>query len=704
MDPILRSTVWLQRAAVRSMGFFGAALMAAYLVWWASGTPPQWLTWTMSALFLLFLWRGLKGLSTEVEPEARAFRNLGIFSALIVGAYALILRAPGGMTGPYYPFVFIVLMVAAAYGRPAVGFGVALFAAFLELAIRIVAWEENDIFALGARLSFLLAFAGLNFLLFRAEIARVRRISQKKITGELERIEDAARAFRLSGGTEGSEEQATSSAVGEVQRGAQFALRMLANSLDLRTAAILAFDGKNSLKVFDAISSCSLKSARISAQNGVIAIALDRREPLCVYGQRAATHLPLYQDAQVVGSLCVVPVYEEDAPRAVLVVDREEEVAFDEKTIESLKSAAQFLVQGIQNERVFTALERASREQGKLYRAASALGAASTEADVIEIGVESAREVAAFDFAAVTLFQRKGGLHEICAVSGVGADALIGKSFRQNAGLVSMAVANRQALPWRGDYEPAKQLVFARGYEPPAMPSLLVLPLIAQERVLGTLVLGSQQRRAFRESVRPALEILASHMAISLSNARMLKTLEEQATTDGMTGLLNKRTLIEDAQRRIKSAERFKKPLSLLVTDIDHFKRVNDTYGHDIGDIVIKGLGDVLRRVKRDTDVVGRFGGEEFVIVCEQTDEDGARQLAERIRRELETTSFQTPLGPLSVTGSVGVATFPAAGRDYETLFKACDEALYVSKRSGRNQVNVWTPRLKQQSSTQASA
>jgi diguanylate cyclase (GGDEF)-like protein len=106
-------------------------------------------------------------------------------------------------------------------------------------------------------------------------------------------------------------------------------------------------------------------------------------------------------------------------------------------------------------------------------------------------------------------------------------------------------------------------------------------------------------------------------------------------------------------------------------------------------------MGEVLKRIKRDTDIVGRFGGEEFVIVCEHTDEAGARNLAERIRRELEGTMFQTELGPLSVTASIGVATFPVAGADYAQLFKATDEALYVAKRSGRNQVVAWSPRLK---------
>jgi diguanylate cyclase (GGDEF)-like protein len=109
--------------------------------------------------------------------------------------------------------------------------------------------------------------------------------------------------------------------------------------------------------------------------------------------------------------------------------------------------------------------------------------------------------------------------------------------------------------------------------------------------------------------------------------------------------------------------------------------------------VVIKGFADVLKRVKRDTDAVGRFGGEEFVIVCEETDELGAAQLAERIRSELQETIFHTELGKLQVTCSVGVAPFPVAGQSWDALFKATDEALYASKRGGRNRVTVWSPK-----------
>jgi two-component system, cell cycle response regulator len=143
--------------------------------------------------------------------------------------------------------------------------------------------------------------------------------------------------------------------------------------------------------------------------------------------------------------------------------------------------------------------------------------------------------------------------------------------------------------------------------------------------------------------------------------------------------------MLEAAAQKVEAASRFRRKLSVIVTDIDFFKKVNDTYGHDVGDQVIKGLGEILKRQKRTTDIVARFGGEEFVVLCEQTDEAGALLLAERIREELERTSFTSPMGQFSVTCSLGVATFPEDGADWDTLFKAADEALYVSKRAGRN-------------------
>ena len=126
-----------------------------------------------------------------------------------------------------------------------------------------------------------------------------------------------------------------------------------------------------------------------------------------------------------------------------------------------------------------------------------------------------------------------------------------------------------------------------------------------------------------------------------------------------------------------------------LVLDIDKFKGVNDTYGHAVGDQVIKGLGAVLARCRRETDVVARFGGEEFVLVCEETDTEGAFQLAERIREELGQQVFNTEKGPLQVTCSLGVSEYPHDAATREALFEKADAALYEAKHNGRNQTRT---------------
>jgi diguanylate cyclase (GGDEF)-like protein len=594
-------------------------------------------------------------------------------------------------------------MLLSSFARPAAAGACVAFAILLESALHYVALGERGGERLLSHAALLGVFTVLNFLVFRAEITRVRKLSRLRVETELVKMREAARTYRLLGAPSGAGERSTTpppddperllrSGVDEIHQAVEFALELLRRSLGLRTAMLLGLDGAGtSLHIQEiATDEDAILPGPFSARDGILGASLSKCEQLSVDGPKAGLHVPYYAVRPAIGSACATPLLERGQPRGLLIVDRESREAFTHDEEETLGRAARFILRAIENERVFVQLERAKVEQGKLYRAANALASATTEAEVVEAGVNGAREFAAFDFAVVTLFDKNTSEHEICAVSGEGAAELVGQRFRHNAGLVSMVVANRHALPYRGDYDPARQMVFTRRLAPPAMPSLLVLPLLVHDRALGTLILGSTRRSAFSDSVRPTLEVLASHVAVSLSNARMLKRLEELATLDGLTGLLNKRALSELSVHKLKSATRFKKPLSLLICDIDHFKKVNDTYGHDIGDHVIRGFGEVLKRVKRDTDAVGRFGGEDFVVVCEETDERGAAQLAERIRSELETTTFHSDQGPLKVTCSVGVAPFPAAGANWDALFKASDEALYVSKRGGRNRVTVW--------------
>jgi diguanylate cyclase (GGDEF)-like protein len=167
------------------------------------------------------------------------------------------------------------------------------------------------------------------------------------------------------------------------------------------------------------------------------------------------------------------------------------------------------------------------------------------------------------------------------------------------------------------------------------------------------------------------------------------------ATTDGLTGLFNHRTFQSRYDEAIATARRYGRKVSFILTDIDHFKSVNDTYGHPVGDLVLKGVAKILKDKARDTDVVARYGGEEFAIVMPETDLKGAQVIAERIREAVMAEVFQTDQGPLKVTLSLGICTCPDFGQQKQQLIDLADQCLYFAKRHGRNR-SVTVPQMQQ--------
>jgi two-component system cell cycle response regulator len=167
------------------------------------------------------------------------------------------------------------------------------------------------------------------------------------------------------------------------------------------------------------------------------------------------------------------------------------------------------------------------------------------------------------------------------------------------------------------------------------------------------------------------------------------RRLEALAQTDPLTDALNRRALTERLNAELERARRYDSMVTLLMIDLDHFKRINDTYGHLVGDDVLMALAALLQHEVRSVDLVARYGGEEFVIVLPETREEGAVAFAERIRERIEAHPFSMADGPtLQVTASIGVATFPAPRvATVEDLFTRADQALYRAKAEGRNRV-----------------
>ncbi|MES2366970.1 MAG: diguanylate cyclase [Pseudomonadota bacterium] len=171
------------------------------------------------------------------------------------------------------------------------------------------------------------------------------------------------------------------------------------------------------------------------------------------------------------------------------------------------------------------------------------------------------------------------------------------------------------------------------------------------------------------------------------------KALYELATRDGLTGLYNHNTFYTLLADELARAQRFKRPVALLMLDIDHFKHVNDTHGHQAGDTILKGLSELLNHQARVIDRVCRYGGEEIAVILPETDSDAAADIAERMRASVEMQPFDINMGaPVRITVSIGVASWPLHGDGADTLVAAADAALYAAKRSGRNRISRYEP------------
>jgi two-component system cell cycle response regulator len=171
------------------------------------------------------------------------------------------------------------------------------------------------------------------------------------------------------------------------------------------------------------------------------------------------------------------------------------------------------------------------------------------------------------------------------------------------------------------------------------------------------------------------------------------KALYELAIRDGLTGLYNHHTFYALLADELARAQRFKRPVALLMLDIDHFKRVNDTHGHQAGDAILKGLSELLAQQARAIDRVCRYGGEEIAVILPETDPDAADNIAERLRAAVEAQPFNVNAGtPVHITVSIGVASWSMQGDGADTLVAAADAALYAAKRSGRNRISRHEP------------
>jgi diguanylate cyclase (GGDEF)-like protein len=423
------------------------------------------------------------------------------------------------------------------------------------------------------------------------------------------------------------------------------------------------------------------RSRKIS--NGLTEYILRTGEPLLIESDLEQTRIKLGVDVvppQPARSFCAVPIFLGGKPAGVMAaLSTEREYQFQARDLEVMQTAAGQLGVAVENARLFTEEQRRARHLAFLNTiskmAISSEDAAQMMADIVREIQKNFR----YDHIGIGIMDYATKDIEIKAEAGTTSQTL-GRRIPVGSGVLGkVARTGVSALVQNaGPGQLAGVLPESR--------AVLCLPISYGESLLGVLNVESRDENAFAPQDVLILNTLADLLATALHNSFVFQRLQQQSITDGLTGIKTRRFFWEALSSEWKRASRSGRPFSVVLIDLDKFKEVNDSLGHLEGDLVLARVGRLLEQKCRQSNVVARYGGDEFIILMPETGIEQAQVLAERLRLWLATDPM---LEEHHITGSFGVASFPVHGFAMEDLIRVADAGMYVSKHAGGNQVST---------------
>jgi diguanylate cyclase (GGDEF)-like protein len=428
-------------------------------------------------------------------------------------------------------------------------------------------------------------------------------------------------------------------------------------------------------------------SPEIALGQGLTGWVAKEKKPVLV--KDGARGLGYLKDEREVNSFLAVPVMNGSFLEGVIALDASTG-SFSEKDKESLTGFASLALHVLQNARAYQQVDMSAKEFEALHRISAELSSSLDLKTILEKLATCSREIIPYDYMTVSFVE---GPDTATFKILKGYDGLkIPEGPVPLAGsLLGWIVENRQELCFTDLDQRAQKLpVFPDGMLKTEFKSFIGIPFLSQDACMGVFTIAMRAPGAITAYQHQTLNIIANQVAVNISNARFHQMMERMATTDGLTGLTNHRSFQEKADQAFERAQRYPEPISLLLFDIDHFKKINDSHGHPVGDAVLKKIGKLLNETVRVVDVAARYGGEEFVALLVNTDLKGASQMAERIRASIEKSKFLLNGQRIPVTVSVGYAVFPEDAKEKSGLIEMADQALYAAKDGGRNQCRAY--------------
>lgn len=430
--------------------------------------------------------------------------------------------------------------------------------------------------------------------------------------------------------------------------------------------------------------------------SGIVAKAL--QEPSGFMTGNVATYsdkLEYYSRSEEVNSIIVVRVVDENSMRVtgLLVVDNQDMRAFDDHDKDLLQRFSLVASKLISNARMSKILTRSSQQNEIVYNISKQLAQENYTRGVIGVLIENLRKVFEADRLVVCDVDPRTGKGRILRITGDLGDLEEGLIFEIDDpfSLYGMAFVNRiEYLETEMSRENRYRFLPVKENEK-APSEVMVAPLL-DEKSSCVAVIGLEAMRpgTFQKRTLILLQTIMANASSALTRARMFQKVEKQATIDGLTHIPNHRHFQDTLDAKLEKAEKTREPFTLLLMDIDHFKKFNDTYGHPLGDEVLRNVARAIGSSIRKPDFAARYGGEEFTVLLDGIGRHETLQAAERVREAVQSLRIPHEGKELSVTVSIGSATFPDDGQIKKDLIDRADQAMYQSKQTGRNRVTQW--------------
>lgn len=488
-------------------------------------------------------------------------------------------------------------------------------------------------------------------------------------------------------------------------------LRLCSQSLRLHTSALYWYNEADDTFCLCSVASDSeqLKKDPMCGSAGFFAALKKSTQPVHLAldeGERA----PIYRHGAGIRHLLAMPVFIEERCVAALVLDRMSDQDFGAADLAIAQDVAAEVARIAGLEGAVRQLKRERYWMDKIHQTRAVVSEASSLEAIAQELAQSLGSLLPSGFSLVALLEeaspeleksktRQEGfqddaaaesqaMFEVCGFVGASRWQHLAKArFGQADTLVGAALKAKSPLP-HGITTRIHGVAMAQDLDRD-LSDIKIWPLVWQGRALGAMVVGAFKQPLSKERLDVA-QTLCSNTSAALANAQMVSRLERMATTDGLTGLINHREFQIRFDAAMARALRHERSLAVILTDIDHFKKVNDVFGHPAGDHVLRRVAEILAGSARCIDVVARYGGEEFALLMEDTDDEGAWRMAERIRTAVEDECFSVAGSTLHATLSLGIATYPKQGPNKGQLTHCADQALYQAKRDGRNRTIVF--------------